>query len=318
MEKPVPLCHLPGGRRGAAIIGILLGVSNPTVLTYASEGSARPHVLRIGTGGSLKADRDSGTEKGALKALQDLIKEETGVENEIVREESWRPLAEKMAKRQLAIGIFHGYEFAWAKERYAELKPLVLATNGRLYQVVHIAARRDNPATDFAGLQDQSLCLPDTGQRTPRLFLERACEAHGKKPEAFFSKITSHDNIEDAVDDVIDGRVQAVVLDQTALDAYRRRKPGRFDRLKLVARSQPLPPIVIACYDTVIDRALLRRVRDRLLFPPDRKKEQAVLTLFGLTEFTGVPKDFDRVLAETRKAYPDISGARLQPASPPE
>src|SRR5207244_6848780 len=57
--------------------------------------------------------------------------------------------------------------------------------------------------------------------------------------KTFFPKITSPENTEDALDDVVDGVVQAAVVDRAGLEAYKRRKPGRFNRLKEVARSQP-------------------------------------------------------------------------------
>ena len=80
--------------------------------------------------------------------------------------------------------------------------------------------------------------------RCLRLFIQRQCEAYGKKPEAFFSKITPAENVEDALDDVVDRVVQVAVLDRVALEAYQRRKPGRFRRLKEVAHSPPFPPTV--------------------------------------------------------------------------
>jgi ABC-type amino acid transport substrate-binding protein len=48
--------------------------------------------------------------------------------------------------------------------------------------------------------------------------VERQSEAGGKKAAAFFSSITSPDNIEDALDDLVDGKVQATVVDRAALE----------------------------------------------------------------------------------------------------
>src|SRR5438132_5998692 len=163
--------------------------------------------------------------------------------------------------------------------------------------------RRDNTAKDFAGLQDQSLSIPNTGQRDLRFFVDRSCRANGKSPEKFFSKISSPHNVVNALDDVVDGQVQATVVDQTVLEAYKRLKPGRFEQLKEVARSKPLPPTVVAYDDRILDEPTVRQVRDGLMGAA-AKKHQMTLSLFHWTGFEQVPADFDQVLAETRKAYP--------------
>jgi hypothetical protein len=146
--------------------------------------------------------------------------------------------------------------------------------------------------------------LPATGQRYLRLFVERQAEAQGKKLDAFFSKTKSYENVEDALDDVVDGAVKAAVSDRAGLEAFKRRKPGRFRQLKEIAQSKPFPPSVVAYYDSKIEDATLRQFRDGLLRASQTEKGQTMLTFFRLTGFEPVPSDFSRVLAETRKSFP--------------
>src|SRR5262249_13984952 len=160
------------------------------------------------------------------------IKSETGLNNDIVRLKDWSEVAEKMFQKQLHFGVFRGYEFAWAQENQPKLKPLSLAVNVSRYPTAHVVTRKEDPASDFAGLRGHSLAIPSVGAGFLRLFVERQGQAKGKKLEDFFSKITTPDNVEDALDDAVDGAVQAVVVDRAALEAFKRRKPGRFNRLK--------------------------------------------------------------------------------------
>jgi len=280
-------------------------VALPAVL--ANERQAKVDVLRIGTSGTLTAEKESSKEKGALETLKGFIKEETGLNNTIERQKDWRELAEKMTKGQLHLGVFQGFEFAWAQEQHSALKPLALTVNIYRYPVAYIVVQQKNEAKDFAGLQGQSLCLPNTGQRYLRLFIDRQSQAHGKEATAFFAKITTEDNAEDALDDVVEGAVQATAVDRATLEAFKRRKPGRFNQLKEVARSQPLPPVIVAYYDTILDDATLRRFRDGLLNAGKKEKGRTMLTLFRLTGFDAVPDDLGKILAETRKAYPPSS-----------
>ena len=274
----------------------------PGGLAHAQQ--AKIDVLRIGASGSLSTEKRGDKENSALETLKAFIMEETGLANEILQQKDWRELVDKMSKGDLHLGVFQGYEFAWAQEKQPELRPLALAVNVYRYPVGYVVTQRDSPAKDFAGLQGQSISIPAAGQRFLRLFVEHESQAAGKKPEAFFSKITSPDNIEDALDDVVDGVVQATVVDRAALEAYKRRKPGRFKKLKEVARSQPFPPPLVAYYDKVVDEGTRERFRQGLLGAGQKDKGQTMLTLFRLTGFEAVPEDFGKVLAETRKTYP--------------
>jgi ABC-type phosphate/phosphonate transport system substrate-binding protein len=284
----------------------LVGVSG----TGANGQSARLVTLRIGASGTLTGKADDPKEKAGLKSLRRFIKDETGLNNEVFGQMNWQSLADKMAKGELHLAFFQGYEFAWAQEKYPNLKPLALAVNIDRYPIVYLLARRDNAAKDFAGLRNQSLSLPVTSHGFPRLYLERQAEANGKKVEAFFSKLSSPDNVEDAIDDVVDGKVQVAAIDRAALEAYKRRKPGRFKKLKEVTRSQPFPPGVVAYYGTVLDQATLLRFKNGLLGAAKKKKGETLLTLSRLTGFESVPRDFGQALAETRKAYPAHTGQK--------
>lgn len=273
-------------------------------VTVASRQQAKIETLRIGASGTLTGNADDPKEKAGLKTLRRFIKDETGISSEIIGQLNWQRLADQMAKGELHLAFFQGYEFAWAQEKYADLKPLTVAVNVDRYPVACVLARRDNKAKDFAALHKQSLSLPATSHGFLRLFVERQSEAAGKKGEAFFSRITAPDNVEDAIDDVVDGKVQATVVDRAALEAYQRRKPGRFKRLKEVTRSQPFPPAVVVYYGSALDQATLRRFRDGLLGAASKKKGETLLTLSRLTGFESVPDDFGRALARTRRAYP--------------
>ena len=284
-----------------------LAVGLVAFFTFAAAGgqpAAQVKVLRIGTSGTLAQETQADKEEAALDTLKSFIKSETGFDNEIVRQKDWRELAEKLAGGQLHLAVFQGHEFAWAQARHAKLRPLALAVNVHTYRTAHIVTRKDNKAADFEGLKGQSFVLPRVAQAHLQLFAERQTQARGATPEKYFSKITTPDNLEDAVDDVVDGKVQAAVVDRVGLEAYKRRKPGRFDRLKEVARSPALPPPVVAYQAGVLDEATLKRFREGLLNAKKKEKGERLLTLFRLTGFEPVPGDFDRVLAETRKAFP--------------
>jgi ABC-type phosphate/phosphonate transport system substrate-binding protein len=261
-------------------------------------------LLRIGTSGDLTPEGGGHNEKSSLDTLKSFIKDETGLDNEIVRQKNWQELATKMSKGELDVGVFQGFEFARALPQYPELKPLAVAVNVYVYPVVYLVAGANDQAKDFAGLQGQSLTLVNPGPGYIQLYVDAQCEAAGKKPEAFFSKIVNRDNFEDALDDVVDGVSNATAADRAALESYKRRKPGRFGKLKPVCESQPFPPAVVAYYGNHLDESTRKRFHDGLLSASQKDRGQTMLTLFRLTGFQDPPGDFDKVLAATRAAYP--------------
>jgi ABC-type phosphate/phosphonate transport system substrate-binding protein len=284
---------------------LLLTGSLALSVPAADQQPAKVEIVKIGTSGTLQPKRDSAkTDQSALNSLKGFIKDETGLNTEIVHQDSWQELADNMAKGNLHLGVFQGYEFAWAQGKQPELKPLALAFNVHRYPVACVVVNRDNPAMSFADLKGQSLDVPDTSDGYLTVFVTHNCKAAGKDLQSFFSKLASSENFEEALDQVVDGALQVTAVSQSALEGYQRRKPGRFNKLKEIARSQPFPPVVVAHYGSVLDEATLKRFQDGVLGATSNEKGQTVLTLFHLTGFETAPEDFGKVVGEVRKVYP--------------
>jgi ABC-type phosphate/phosphonate transport system substrate-binding protein len=272
-----------------------------------AEGrAAKIDVLRIGTSQALEPQ--GGDDKSALETLRSFIKDETGLDNEIVRQKSWKELADKMSSGQLQVGVFQGFEFAWAKQNYPDLKPLAVSVNLYVYPEVYVVTGRDSPANDFKSLQGKALSEVKNAPGYVGFYVERQCRAASKTPDKFFSKSVPHENFEDAIDDVVDGQADAVAADRASLETYKRRKPGRFAKLKMIAQSKPFPPATVAIYGSILDEETIRQFRSGLLNASNKEKGQTMLNLFRLTGFKAPPDDFDKVLAATRAAYPTGNG----------
>jgi ABC-type phosphate/phosphonate transport system substrate-binding protein len=293
------------------LLGALAWAVFLTFLSAVASGQqVRLGILRIGASGTLTGKADDPKDKAGLRTLRRFIMEETGLNSDITGQMNWQTLGEKLSTGDLHLAFFQGYEFAWAQEKYADIKPLSIAVNVDRYPVACVVVRRDNKARNFTDLRNQSLALPISSLGFLRLYVERQSEAHGKKAEDYFSSITSPDNVEDAFDDVVDGNVKVIVVDGVALEAYKRRKPGRFKRLMELTRSQPFPPGVVAYYGSVLDEATLRRFKDGLIGASRKEKGQTLLTLSKLTSFEAAPDELERVLVQTRTAYPPTSAKK--------
>jgi ABC-type phosphate/phosphonate transport system substrate-binding protein len=283
----------------ALLFPALLGL-----LSSSNGQTKKPNVLRIGTSGSLALDTSGAKDDTALETLKSFIKTETGFDNEIIPQKNWSALAEKLAGKEVELGVFQGYEFAWARAKYSSLQPLALAVNVYPYRFAYLVIRQDNTITDVRGLQGRAVALPNVGQAHLGIYLDHLTRSQGKTPEAFFSRVTTPTSIEDALDDVVDKVVDATVVDRVGLEAYKRRKPGRFSQLKALARSSAFPPPLVAYCNGALDQATLDRFQQGLLNASRKEAGQKLLTLFKLTGFATLPQDFDRVLQETQQQYP--------------
>jgi ABC-type phosphate/phosphonate transport system substrate-binding protein len=297
----IPHPFLFGHRRFQRLLAVLALMAFGNA---ADSAGPRIEVLRIGATGTLSGKPDSPKEKSGLQTLHSFISEETGFKNEIDGQLKWQELADNMAKGRYQLGVFQNHEFAWAQDRCAELKALAVGINSQRYPVACVVARRDNVAAGFDGLKGQSFAFPDACQPYVTLFVDRQCTAVGAKPDGFFKSVTNSNDAEDILDDVVDGKLTAAGVDATSLEAYKRRKPGRFNKLKEVARSQPFPPIVVAYCGSFLDEPSLAKFKKGLLDAQKKVKGEMLLTLARLTAFETVPDDFAQVLAKIRKDYP--------------
>jgi ABC-type phosphate/phosphonate transport system substrate-binding protein len=297
-------------RRGIALAWGFAALLSMLGTPAHAQQAGKLEVLHIGTSGGLALNASSGvSEQTAIESLQSFIKTETAFNNDILRQTNYEELARKMAKGQFHLGVFQGYEFAWAREKDPKFQPLALAVDVYVYRFAYVMINRDSKVASFSALQGQTLSLPNVGQSQLKLYAERLCGENGKPLHAFFSTIKTPDSDEDALDDVVDGVVQAAVVDPVGVEAYKQRKPGRYKRLRELTHSQAFPPPLVAYYDDVVDEATRQRFRQGLLTANQKERGQTLLTLFRLTGFAAPPKDFAQVLAQTQKDYPPPKAA---------
>src|SRR5262249_54562794 len=233
--------------KGFRIFRLFLAV-RPSLLTMAAvavvilagtaNGADKPQTLRIGISGLMFREVPDATAKQALETLRSLIQTQTGYASEFTIEDNINTLGNGLMKDKLDFVVFVGYEFTWVQKKETKLKPLVIAVNRENQLFAHVMVRHDAKVSKWADLEGKSLALPTGSWRHCRLYVDRECAVLKKTPQAFLAKMTTPDNVEDALDDIVDGVVDAAVVDGHCLDCFKRRKPGRFAKLKEMQKSQ--------------------------------------------------------------------------------
>jgi len=242
--------------------------------------------------------------KLSFRSVQALVKSQTTLDSEFQLSKDANVLAQQLADDQVDLGVFHGVEFAWVRQKHKDLRPLVIVVNGESHVRAHLLVAKDSPVSQFADLHGKALAMANGTRLHCRLFVERPCQDCGQEPEKFFSRITTPANVEDALDDVVDGTVAAAVADGVALDCYKRRKPGRFAKLRELVTAEAFPCPVIAYRAGHLDGAILQRFKEDLTRAGEQPAAKRVLMLWKITGFEAIPANYERSLTEIAKAYP--------------
>src|SRR5262249_49082593 len=150
-------------------------------------------------------------------------------------------LAEQLARGQTELAVFTGVEFAWARQKNTKLHALVIAVNQNRCLRVHVMVRQDCAAARLADFKEMPISVPRCSLEHCELFVRRQASLCGGDGAAAFSQLCRPADVEDALDDVVDGKSQAAVVDGAALDCYQKRKPGRFGRLKELHKPELFP-----------------------------------------------------------------------------
>jgi ABC-type phosphate/phosphonate transport system substrate-binding protein len=295
-------------RFGFLILVVAGGAGLAATAPAAENEANRPGTVRIGMVSSLFRDTPEPLVQSMMQPFGVLMESQTGLTGKLMAAGGAARLGKLLAEDQVQLGVFHGFEFGWARQKYPDLRPLMIAVNQEHHLHALILVRADASAQTLADLKGRSLAVPLHTRGHCHLYLEHCCQLAGLEPEKFFAKITAPANVEDALDDLVDNLVQAALVDGTALDCYHRRKPVRFAKLRTLQRSETFPAAVVAYHPGSLDDATLRRFREGMLNANKGVLGRQFLTLWKLTGFEPIPDDYEQTLANILKAYPAPAG----------
>jgi ABC-type phosphate/phosphonate transport system substrate-binding protein len=305
-------------RLGVTVIALAIGLAGIGLggVSGAERGSGLSTV-RIGLLGSFFRDMPPALVKASTGPFRTLMEASTGLRGDLVVGGDAFSVAGQLRAGKLHLGVFHGFEFAWAKAKNRDLRPLMIAVNQQRHLSVRVLVAKTSSAKSLADLKGKAVALPSHSKEHCLLFLDRSCEDLGKTPKSFFSKLTMPDCAEDALDDVVDGKVEGAVVDGVALDCYKRRKPGRFAKLKEVEKSAVFPATVVAYYAGKIDTATLQKFKSGMTNAHKSAFGRQLMALWKMTGFEAIPEDYEETLKAIAKTYPPPKQFKIsKPAQP--
>ncbi len=289
--------------KGSALLGMcVLLVVLAGSPSRASEDEA--HQVRIGLVSSLFRDTSEALMQIIMRPFKSLLEKQTGMKGQLVSGGDAQHLGQRLKQGEVHLGIFHGVEYAWAKSRFPQLKPLLIAVNKQPFLRAHLLVRAEGAIQGIDDLKGRTIDLPTLSREHCWLFLERRCVPVGQKAEKFFARINRPRDAAYAIENVIEGTSHAAVVDDADLAAYRTQSPESFAKIRLLKQSEPFPCAVIAYQPGTLSDSLLAQFRTGMLAAKNSKQGQRMMQMCRITSFEEVPEDFDKMLDDIAKAYP--------------
>jgi ABC-type phosphate/phosphonate transport system substrate-binding protein len=285
------------------LIGSILGSA-----TFRSEPigaqPASPAPVKIGVVGSLFHKMPEVVVQIALRPLKNYLEAQTGLTGEVIIGGDAFSVSQKLRDNHLQLGVFHGIEFAWAKQKNTNLRPLIIAVNRHPALHAVLVVRDSCKAGSYHDLKGKVVAIPTMNKEHCRLFFEGRCVKPGQKPREHYREVTAPGNEGEALADVADGEADATVVDRVALEQYRAEHPAQARKLKIIQESEQFPCGVVAYDATKLDEATVKLFRSSLLAAKDSTAGQVMLKAIRITGFEEVPADYDAQLANIVTAYP--------------
>lgn len=292
-------------------IALAVGFLGWCLTLEAGDTSAPPDALRIGIIDSLFRDMPAPLVKMLTHPLSQLIKDQTGMNGDIVMGGDAYKIGQQLQDGQLDLGVFHGIEFAWAQKKYPDLRVLVLAANSKGNMRANLVVNVESNAKSFADLRGKCIGLGWPTKEPCRVFMDRHCQNCGCEAKEYFCKITAPATVVAAMDAVCSGRLDATVVDSFALEAYKIYQPRWIPYFKVIQVSEPFPPGVIAYRHGGLPAPALDRCRGGLQSAHQTTRGKDLMDLWKITRFENPPGDFERTLTQAMQAYPPREPAAL-------
>jgi ABC-type phosphate/phosphonate transport system substrate-binding protein len=263
-----------------------------------------PESIQIGMAESLVRDIPKAVVDAGIPSFRFLMQHATGLHSTIVPPQEAEELVAKLDKGELKLVVIQGVEYAWEVQKHPQIRPLAIIVNQQRDRRAVMVVGKDSGIEHFSDLKGKSVEVPLRSRLHCHLFLDKECRESGLAPCKFFSKIAGAESIEDALDDAVDGSVQAAMVDQIGIAAFARRKPGRFNKLKVLCTSEHFPDTVVVYRAGAFDETTLQHFREELIKADKKLIGKHILTLWMVTAFEPVPEDYDRLLTTIRQIYP--------------
>ncbi|MGE3805787.1 MAG: phosphate/phosphite/phosphonate ABC transporter substrate-binding protein [Gemmataceae bacterium] len=280
------------------LAALVLVTAQPDVAANAARN------VRISISRALFRDMPEPIVLASIEPLGKILSQATGMRGTMTVADDGAELAEKLADQEIDVAIFDGVEFAWARQGDQRLCPLMITVNLEKSVRAFIITRSGDGHKDLGDLEDGRFFLAKNTRQHCLLFLEQECQRRGQSAEDFLVELCQKETAEEALDDLVDGKGDAVLIDNASFACYQQRKPARAKKLSILVQSIEFPSAVLACHKGGLEQGTVTKVQRSLGELDDSALGRQLLTLWKLQAFEKVPREFDQLLERVARDYP--------------
>jgi ABC-type phosphate/phosphonate transport system substrate-binding protein len=293
-------------RLAAVLLPLAIGLAT---LTSQTSAAAPAGPVRMGMPASMFRDVKPVVFTALARPFYCLVEAQTGLKSDLVLIQTADEMREQLETGKLQFGVFHGFEFAWMKQKCPTLEPLMVAAPQHRPLRALIVVNTDSPVKSLADLKGKPVAMPQGTREYVRLFLTRQCQAAGHSPDAYFAQVTSPVNSETALHELVDDKVQAAIVDGGMFQGYTERYSGRAKRLRTLMVSENFPESVVAIHPGMADPETVRRFRQGMSTAHATPVGRQLLALWAMAGFQPMPPNYQQQLTDIVKSYPPPSDA---------
>lgn len=210
-------------------------------------------------------------------------------------------LAGKLKDKSVTVGVFHGFEYAWAKSANPNLQPiLVTVPHGRKVQAM-IVVKNDGELKKPADLKGPTIVVPKNLKAHAQLFLDRTRSQH---PAIQLAPKPASMTAEEALTAVASGEQKAAITDIATFNGYKNLQPGAANQLRIILESEMFPVAVIATAKGTLADEHVERIRAGLAGASKTAQGRTMLTMWSLKGFENPPADYDEQCKKILAFYP--------------
>ncbi|MFO0847699.1 MAG: PhnD/SsuA/transferrin family substrate-binding protein [Gemmataceae bacterium] len=270
----------------------------------AADGPAGE--VRFGVVAAMFKNLPAGTAKVLGGPLRSLFAQRAGVTGgEIVLAPDSAALAKQVADGTCQLGVFQGFEFAWAKARHPELEPLVVTVYPAGRPRACVVVREDSPATTLSDLKGQAVTVPVFTRGHCLIYLEKQ---RAGLPATTAAPLPPKGTPEEALDAVVSAAAPAALMDASALAGYASLYPGAAKRLRVLCQSEAFPQNVIAYAKGRLPTGTADKLRAALVDAHRVPAGKPLMMLWNIARLDHAPADYADHLSESLKSYPFPAG----------
>lgn len=260
-----------------------------------------PKVIQLGVVDSLVKDLSPAKKNFVETDFGEMVHEYTGLKTKVVSGGDLATALKNLESGKWHMAVLQGVELAWIRPKDAKLTPLVVGIGKQRDLHAVLVVKKDSPLTAAAELKGKEVNLFAGSKEHCSLFANKLAGGNSKD---FYGKLIRTNESETTLDEVLLGKVQAAIVDNNSLASYKEINPGRFDRLKVLAKSEPFPLGVIVYRQGGLSENALNLFREGLIKANQSDKGREALASFQMTALEMVPKDYEQQLNAILKAYP--------------